>query len=296
MQKPHYPQAGALLAVIAPSGPVRAEAFDAGLRRLQTHYRLRYRDDLFARRAFLAGDDARRLEELLGALEDPEVEGIVAARGGYGATRLLDALPIETIARANKLLVGFSDITALHALWRKAGCVSIHAPGIESLHRLDEAGFDHWLDALRGLPLRAFESLALWARGRFEGPIVGGNLSLLHALSGTPHRPPLQGSILFLEDVGESPYRIDRMLTNLRQAGWFDEVGAILLGQFTDCERESEGCSVDEVLKERLLPLGLPMLAGFPAGHEADNHALPLNCPVQLDAEVGSLRFLGARG
>jgi muramoyltetrapeptide carboxypeptidase len=278
--------------VIAPASPFPREDLERGVARLRARYRVSHRDDLFAHEGFLAGDDARRLAELDEALADPDIDAIVAARGGYGATRLLSRLDVERVRGARKLLVGFSDVTALHALWARAGLRSIHGPMVAALGRGTEAQLARWFACVEGALPPSVSGLAVIRPGVAEGPLLGGNLALLAALLGTPHVPPLEGAVLFLEDVGEAPYRIDRMLTSLRDAGWLERVAGIALGTFEGCGPRPDGRHVEEVLLERLEDLGVPVALGVPAGHVDDNLELPFGARVRLDASAGELHFL----
>jgi muramoyltetrapeptide carboxypeptidase len=278
---------------VAPSSPFGREDFVSGVTRLRERYRVTYDEGLFETDGFLAGDDARRLAELTDALDDESVDAIVAARGGYGATRLLPRLDLERVSAANKLLVGFSDITALHAAWARAGLRSIHGPMVAALGRAEPAWVERWIAAVEGAPFAVASGLETIAPGGMvEGPLVGGNLAVLAALVGTPYAPPLDGAILFLEDVGEAPYRVDRMLTTLRHAGWMERVGGVALGLFTDCHPRADGRTVTDVLRDRLSDLAVPVLAGLGAGHEPDNQEIPLGATARLDPGRGTLTFV----
>ena len=283
---------GSHVRVIAPASPFPAADFERGVARLSERYRVSYRDDIDARRGYLAGDDRRRLVELEEALADPDVDAIVPARGGYGVTRLLRFVLPENVRAAEKLLVGFSDLTALHALFARAGLRSIHGPMVCALGRAEEGELERWSAIVEGARHPPLEGLAPITGGAAEGPLLGGNLALLAALAGTPHAPPIDGAILFLEDVGEAPYRVDRMLTTLREAGWLARVAAIALGGFTSCHPRDDGATVEEVLADRLGDLGVPVVTGVPAGHGRENLALPFGAPVRLDASEGTLAFL----
>ncbi|HRD98805.1 MAG TPA: LD-carboxypeptidase, partial [Rubrivivax sp.] len=240
--------------------------------------------------------DDTRLADLHAALADPEVAAIHCIRGGYGSMRILDRIDAGLVRRAAKLLIGYSDITALHALWARQGLASLHAPMAASDLLLPDRQADR--DAFFGLlrqGLLAGQTLApgldaaartLCRGGVAEGTLVGGNLSLVAALLGTPWAWDVRGAILFLEDVNEEPYRVDRLLTQLRLAGVLDAAAGFVLGSFT------EEASPNVLLQELLGDLGKPVLAGWPSGHGTPNRPLPLGLRVRLDAQAGSLTWL----
>ncbi len=279
---------GAVLAVVAPSGAFHPRSFDQGVEWLRERYEVRFDEGIYAEQGYFAGSDERRLKELQQAIRDPQVDAILCARGGYGATRLLPELSVEEVKEANKLLVGFSDVTALHSLWARAGVRSMHAPMVSALGRASEVVRDDWRKAFEGEEAgRSWQGLETILSGQAEGRLIGGNLSVLCALLGTPYFPPLEGCILFLEDVGERPYRVDRMLTTLIQAGCFERCVGVVLGAFTEGEAGKDGVSVDDVLAERLGGIGVPVVKGFPAGHIDDNAPLVFGVSMRLDGEGG---------
>ncbi|NKZ04063.1 LD-carboxypeptidase [Actinomadura latina] len=295
---------GDRVAVIAPSGPAepaRLEAGCAALRGLGL-------DAVVGKHALdrvnlgapgpvredwhrLAGSDADRAADLQEAWCDPRVRGVVCARGGYGATRVLDHLDWDVLSAATEasaapaVLHGSSDITALHAAFgTRLGVTTSFGPMPAGLLAEDEPD-GGTLAALRaalfGGPLILPGTRAL-RPGRAEGPLTGGTLSLLAALLGTPYAPPpAEGRIVFLEDVTEAPYRIDRMLVQLLQAGWFDGAVGVALGSWRDCGDPAE---LDSVFTARLGPLGVPVLAGVPAGHGPRQLTLELGAPAVLTA------------
>jgi len=272
------------VAVVAPSGPIDVEPFERGLATLRERYDVRVWPNLGARERFFAGGDARRANELQQAVDDPAIRAIFCARGGYGATRILGDISTDTLRDHPKWLVGYSDITALHARWALAGVQSIHGPNVQGLPRDAES--------LPLLPLFSllendapFSFPSLWTLNEHEttGPLLGGNLSLLCALLGTPDFPPLEGAVLLLEDVNEKPYRVDRMLTQLRRAGVLSRVAGVALGRFSASQPdESNGVTVEDVLAERLGDLGVPVVAGLPIGHDGVNASVRLGAVVRI--------------
>jgi len=284
-------QPGAEVRVIAPSSAFNVEDLQHGLTLLARRYSVSHAPSLFDRQGYLAGSDDRRLAELQGAIDDPAVSAIFPARGGYGATRLLDALDLRALQARPKLLVGFSDITALHARWTQCGIGSVHGPMVAALGRAGEAQLERVIEAVEGRGVRVLEGLRPLSPGRARGPLLGGNLAVLCSLLGTPFMPDLRGAVLLLEDVGERPYRLDRMLTSLRSSGALRSVAGVLLGAFTNAEPGPDGTTAELVLTERLGSLGVPVLAGAPVGHVDDNTPVPLGALVELDAGSGVARF-----
>lgn len=280
--QPRHVAEGSVLSVIAPSGPFDRERFEAGVEWLEKRYEVRYDEGIFSKEGYLAGSDERRLDELVAALVAPDVDAILCARGGYGATRLLPSLDPIMVSNANKLLVGFSDVTALHALWSRAKVRSIHAPMVSALATASDGLRESWCDALEGRKAGRHWDLATEVFGYGEGAFFGGNLAVLAALLGTQYVPDVTGKILFLEDVGERPYRIDRMLTSLLQAGWFDVCAGVVLGAFTEGEPGTDGVSVEDVLRERLGGLAVPVVSGFPAGHIDNNAPLVFGAAARI--------------
>lgn len=293
---PRALRAGSHVRVIAPSGPFDRESFERGVEHLRARYRVTYRDDLHVSHGFFAGDDARRREELVEAIVEPGVDAIVAARGGWGALRCAHDIDPALIAANPRLLVGFSDITTLHALWARAHVRSVHGAMVGALGRSAQPLVERWIRCVEGECAGSFEGLQVVSRGHgegvAEGPLVGGNVAVLAAMAGTGCLPSTQDAIVFLEDVGEAPYRLDRALTQLRLAGYFTGARAVLLGQFTECAARTDGVSVHDVLAERLGDLGIPVLSGVPAGHVDDNAELPFGSPTRIDACRGSVSFL----
>ena len=292
-QLPPALRPGDRVAVIAPASGFEREAFDSGLALIRSRYRAEHESAVFERRRYLAGTDARRLAELTAALADPGIRAVFCARGGYGATRLLSKLGAAAPGEP-KLLIGFSDITALHSWLQCQGRASIHGPVLTQLGRLPPQSPERLFALLESAaPAPPLEGTDTYVSGTAEGPLLGGNLSVLTRLLGTPFLPQLDGAILLLEDQGERPYRLDRMWTHLHQAGVFARVRGIVLGTFTSCEEPNPAYTSADVLRELAAESGVPCAAGFPIGHGDVNEPVPLGVRVRLDASQARLSFLG---
>lgn len=285
-------QPGSHIRVVAPSSPFPEDAFRAGVTRLRERYEVSWAEGLSKTHGFLAGDDTHRADQLHEALTNPAYDAVIPVRGGYGATRLLGGLPTDLLGNDPPLLVGFSDITALHALYARAGRCSIHGPMVAGLGRASRAEFAAWVEFVEGRAAPEFDGLAQLVPGRANGPLLGGNLAVLTALVGTPHAVPLDGCVLLLEDVGEAPYRVDRMLTQLREAGCLSALAGVVLGSFTSCDPRADGRTVEAVLFDRLGDLGVPVVSGLPCGHGPHDRAIALGARVVLDADRGTLSFV----
>ena len=255
---------------------------------------------------YLSGTDADRAADLNAMYADPEVRAVFALRGGWGSARILPLLDWATIRRNPKLLIGFSDITALHlAFAARAGYPTIHGGNAasswkpetwESLWRLAFAGDRPVLggaaaETASGRAGRTIRS------GMARGRLLGGNLTILSTLMGTGWLPAFKGAILFIEDVNEAEYRIDRMLQQLRLAGVLGELAGIAFGQCTSCQTEEpgyRGFSLDEVIDQHLGPLSIPAFTGGNFGHVSNQLCLPSGAMVELDADARTLRVLEA--
>lgn len=264
---------------------MRAESFRAGLALLSARYRVRVSDGALSATGYLAGDDNRRADELDGYLRDPEVRAILVARGGYGLLRIIDRLDPATLRADPVPIVGFSDATVLLAWALAAGVRPIHGPVVNQLAELpadDQAEYVRVLeDATAPAPVDGLE--AIGAAGDVNGRLVGGNLSLLAHLAGTPWAVDARDGVLLVEDVGERPYAIDRYVTRIALAGGLDGCRGAVLGELTRCvEPDGTGPTAADVLHERLQRYGITGRAGAPIGHGARNRAVPLGARVRL--------------
>jgi len=296
VRKPRALLPGHAIGVCAPSGPVNPEALDAGLAWLaEQGHPLVLGKSLRSRTGYLAGGDAERLADFLTLVRDPQVAVILCARGGYGIGRFLRGVPAAELREARKLVVGYSDATLLLSfLYSCAGLASLHGPMLERQDITPEArarelalmrGEPAGLAALAGRPVRA---------GRVEAPLVGGNLKLLQASIGTPWQVDLRGAILFLEEVSEAPYALDRALVHLREAGVLDGVLGVAIGQLVRCESERyPGASAGEAVRDVLSnAVDGPIVEDLPFGHVADNQALGVGVRARLDGARGELMLL----
>ena len=228
------------------------------------------------------------------------MRAVFCARGGYGTLRILDRLTLpddlqrpSRSAHFAKPLIGFSDITALHQWHQRNGLISVHGPVLTQLGRLPAPTHARLFALLESTsPPPPLPGTVTFVGGAAEGPLLGGNLSVLTRLLGTAFMPPLEGAILLLEDVAERPYKLDRMWTHLRLAGVFHKVRGIALGSFTLCEEPDADYTSEEVLRELAVATGLPCAAGFPIGHGEVNEPVPLGARVRLDATQRTLTFL----
>ena len=276
--KPRALRPGGTLAIVAPAAAVDPVLVRAGAARFEAAgYRVRYRDDLDAKHQFLAGDDRRRAAELMEWVRDPEIDALVCARGGYGCQRTIAGLDAAAVRAARKPLVGYSDVTTL-LLWqrRSAGLIGFHAPMLERGGEGPTEEFEATLGALRGEGLlpevrRGSAGGGPSGRGSVRGRLVGGSLTTVLASLGTPWEIQTRGAIVLLEEIGERPYRLDRMLEQLRLTGKLDAAAGIGLGAFVDCDEPGGRLRGEEILDAWLERVGLPWVRGLPFGHASPN-------------------------
>ncbi|HEX6058470.1 MAG TPA: LD-carboxypeptidase [Gemmatimonadaceae bacterium] len=294
---------GARVALVAPAGPLRGpedvERGCANVRELGWEPVVGMH--ILERAAYFAGSDAVRLADLNAALRDPRIDGVWCLRGGYGVMRLLDGIDYDALRRRPKALLGFSDITALHAaVGVRCGLATFHAPvARNALSRFSRDSLERAVG--RGIdPCGRAPDARTLRRGRVGGRLVGGNLALLAALAGTPYAPDLTDAILVVEDVGEAVYRVDRMLRQLLLSGALAGCRAIVAGAFTEvpadasaghaaAERTDAARTTDDVVGEIAEILEVPCLAGIPVGHIDDQWTLPLGAAAELDADARRL-------
>lgn len=307
--KPKALAAGDLVGVITPStyvsDPVRLDLVPKTIE----HFGLKLKmgRNVRKRTGYLGGTIEERVADLHEMFADPQVKGVFCLRGGYGSPQLLDKIDYKLIHNNPKVFAGYSDITALHlAIQKHAGLVTFHSPVV--LSRFTDWTQDHFRRALftteakrvirnpeEPNPLRPIHPIRAIRRGKARGALIGGNLTLISSLMGTSYEPDTRGKIFVIEDVGEEPYRIDRMLTQLRLAGKFDQAAGVVVGECVDCNPKEfrpgfeSTFSLNEVLEDILSGLKVPVLSGLLVGHTDDQATLPIGVMAELDADGGSL-------
>ncbi|MBX3181821.1 MAG: LD-carboxypeptidase [Polyangiaceae bacterium] len=296
MQRPSPLRPGARVRAIAPSGPFDHTLVWRGLAALAERYQVSYSREMFRRAGYLAGDDARRAAELQAALDDASLAAVVAARGGYGLSRIASRIDWSALARHPKWLVGFSDITVLHLEAARVGVASLHAHNVAGLGRYGAERHAEWFAALEGaltqrhalVPVHVGDAAL---QGRAVGPLAGGNLTLVATHSAARRLALPRGCILVLEEIAEAPYRVDRALTALLESGDLQGVSGVVLGDFIGCSPGRYGVEVEAVLAERLAELEVPVARGLPIGHGEPNRPLPLGleATLRVDASGASL-------
>ncbi len=293
--KPPRLKTGDTIGIVSPAGPVRETDLEPGLSVLESSgYRIRLGDHVYDTKGYLAGEDSARLSDLHAMITDPEITAVFCARGGYGSIRLLDMINYDLIREHPKILVGYSDITALlTAIHGKTGLVTFHGPMVRDL----EPGRKRDWDSLRrllgsdGSPELKLDACGVPVSGSAKGHLIGGNLSMICHLLGTPFMPHLNGGVLFLEDKGEALYRVDRMLMHLFLSGCLKGITALISGRFEGC---GEPDGINRLFLSLASRLGVPLVTGFPLGHGRENLALPMGTTAELDTKRMTLTITEA--
>jgi muramoyltetrapeptide carboxypeptidase len=302
-----YLKPGDRIGVIAPSSRLKQEQIDTAIQQIEGFGMIPVLSKhIAAHNGYLAGTDEERVEDINEMFADKSIKAIWCGRGGYGSTRILHLLDYKTIKKNPKPFIGYSDISAYHiAIFQKTGLITFHGPipsgimkGI-TLEEFQKLFFENkpiFYD-FKTMPLvgdtSKYDVLETLRPGVANGKLIGGNLTVVSSMVGMPHAPNFKNSIAFFEDIDEQPYRIDRMLTQLIYGSNLKEAKGILLGQFTSCEAKDPSTSFTllEALKDRLLPLGIPILAGTPFGHVPNNLTIPVGVEAILDATNQTLKI-----
>ena len=311
--KPKALRRGDTIGVVVPAGPVDRERIERALERVQRRgFRIKTYGDLYRSQGYLAGDDATRAQELMAAFADPETTAVWCARGGYGVVRLLDRLDFGRIRRHPKVFIGFSDITALHlAIQQRTGMITFHGPNLQDgfgksddMAAANEASLwravmaEEQSDGPQGYEFALAESdgheMHPIRGGIASGRLTGGNLAVIAGLMGTPFEIETADHIVFIEDVSERLYRIDRYLAQLALAGKLQAAAGVVVGSFSydEADQSEPECAVSALLVEYLSGLGIPVITGFPAGHARHNVTLPIGARIELDADRSRVRLL----
>lgn len=287
---------GDTIGIVSPAGIEKKDIIEKGIKYLRNlGFNIKEGKHVYDRWGYLAGKDENRAADIMDMFLDKEVKMILCVRGGYGAMRLLPFLDFEVIKANPKIFVGYSDITTLlNSFFMKSGLITFHGPMLNSNLENEETGicfFDTLFEGYRNYNIK--NPVCIKAESNTKevvlGRLVGGNLSLICSTLGTPYEIDTKNNILFIEDVGEEPYRIDRMLTQLFLANKLQEAAGIVLGQFTDCKpqkyKKEEDFKLKEVIENRILTLNKPTLINFMSGHEYPKLTLPIGAKVKLDLQ-----------
>lgn len=288
--KPPRLRPGNHIGIVAPAGPVNKSDLESGLRILESAgLVVHVASHVYDRQDYLAGEDEARLADLHLMFERKEIKAIFCARGGYGSQRLLDKVHYNTIKENPKIIVGYSDITALlMAIYKKTGLVTFHGPFVQELAYENQGNWDDLFRIISSdKPLKLdLECGTALIPGKASGPLVGGNLSLICHLLGTPFLPSFDGCTLFIEEKGEPLYRLDRMLTHLALTGQLKRLSGFIAGTFEGCGNIS---AINRILMDMLFKLGIPLVTGVPVGHGSKNMALPIGLVTDLDTDLMTL-------
>ena len=310
--KPKKLKKGDTIGLVAPASAATRNAYEKAVENIGSlGFNVKTSDNARIRKGFLAGNDEHRLKDLHAMFEDESVDGIMCIRGGYGSGRLLTQINYNLIKANVKVLIGYSDITALlYGIHKNTGLVCFHGPvGASEFSDFTQKSFEDVL--IKGkksvaikrpkqwneLTDKAFESIII-NQGTATGQLIGGNLSLMTSVMGTPYDIAFDNKIVFIEEIGESPYRLDRMITQLLNSGKLDLASGLVLGVFKGCETSPDdpdyalSVSMKEVLMDRFGGLKIPVIYGMPIGHIDDNATLPIGISAELNADKGALKLL----
>ncbi|MFW6052500.1 MAG: S66 peptidase family protein [Desulfosalsimonas sp.] len=294
LQFPEPLKQGDRIGMVAPASPFDMNRFYRGIEVVRRMgFEPVYTDRIFHKNGYFAGSPQERAREIHDFFASPEIRALWAVRGGYGSLRLLPEIDYGIISKTPKIFIGCSDITALLITLHSRCAVPVfHGPVVVSLADADTDTIEGLTRAVGDLGPFAVKALngRVIREGRAEGPVIGGNLATLCHLLATPYAPDFTGCILFVEDTGEKPYRIDRMLTQMKLAGCFDGVAGIAAGSFKDCGPSGE---VERVFADLFSDSPFPVIAGFPAGHGIPNITLPFGIPATLESSSLILSYHG---
>lgn len=308
--KPPRLKAGDKIAIVAPASYISEDELQDSIKNLnKLGFETTYSDKILLQKGYFAGSDKERADDLMEKFLDKSVRGIVCARGGYGGARILPLLDYHIIRANPKVLIGYSDVTALlYGIYKKAGLITFHGPvGTSTFNDFSVNNFQRVL--MNPEPVTVFTNsdsgtdeniygVRTIVKGKGKGRLVGGNLSIMVSLIGTPYDVNYSDKVVFIEEVGEEPYRIDRMLTQLIEAGKFKKASAIMMGIFKNCEQKKDDPSFKksftlmDVLTDRLSGLKIPVVYGMSFGHVYDKFTIPFGAYAELDADNQTFTLL----
>ena len=300
---PIYPppvKKGETIGLVSPASPlINKDNFSSGVQILEKKgFKVKFNRKLLNSKGYLAGSDQERADEFNKLWADPEVKALIAARGGYGCLRMIDLIDMKQIRKNPKILIGFSDLTVLlNAIHKKTSLVTFHGPVVTTLADIDKQSQISFFNVLTGKTQNLIKpyKVKILKEGKAKGILLGGNLTTLVHMIGTPYEIPWNNTILFIEDIGESPYRLDRLLTHLYQAKRLQKVKGLILGTFTDEDRSENGKmqrTVQKRIAELLKNKDIPIWANFPTGHSRRNLTLPIGSEVEMDSSTFNNHFL----
>jgi len=292
MNEFNFIKPGDTLGVCAPSGRFDTEKFTIGIEVLKNlGFQVKVPEEIFQKKRYLAGDDISRAKGVIRLFSDPDINGIICARGGFGSLRILNHLDWDMIRQHPKPFIGFSDITAiLMSILNETGMPVIHGPNVVSLALADEKTIKSFMNTISGLneTIEIPDGRAI-REGICRGILKGGNLSTLSHLMGTRFQPDFAGAVLFFEDIGEPAYKIDRMLTQMKMAGMFDKIRGVITGSFENCGNEEY---IEEILEECFDQYQVPVLFGLDAGHGKTNLSLCFGERIKMDTMVRKIQWV----
>jgi len=301
--KPFALSPDATIGIVSPAScPADEEIYRQGVRYLnQIGYNVVESDHVLDRRGYLAGEDDDRVDDLNKMLNDPGIDAVFCSRGGYGAPRIIDQIDFEALRKNPKIFVGYSDITSMNlAIWEKTGLVTFSGAMVavemgRGIAPFTEQYFWKLLTSVESIGLLSNPpglAIQVFNPGKVGGKLLGGCLSLINVLLGTPYCPDFKDAILFIEDIDEEPYRVDRYLAQLKLAGILNEVAGIVIGQFIDCDPkdpEKPSLELDEIFQDYFGPLDIPIITNFAYGHGTIKHTMPVGVQAILDTDQGGL-------
>ncbi len=297
--KPKRLPENATLGLIAPASPIYASSdFERMIESLEgLGYTLVWGDHIKERNGYLAGNDEDRVSDLHAMFSNNTIDGILCTRGGYGSNRILDLIDFDLINQNPKPFIGFSDITSLHlAIYKNTGLITFHGPVGKSYW--NDFTIQSWNSILHyagtpeySIPIDQDDAFTIQS-GQAEGKLLGGNLTVLTSLLGSKYLPDFDGAILFLEDIGEDVYRVDRMFSQLKLSGILDQISGMAFGKCTECNETSNSLSLKEVLNHYISPLNIPAFYGAMISHEEQNLTIPVGISASLNADEKTIKLL----